>query len=110
MSDTPPLPTGKIPEHQTAAYRAARMAVIILSILIILALIALVVGGITRKSRPSPAAAATLALPKGARIVAMESQPGRLILRVRDGDAEEIDILDTGDGHLVSQIKTAARP
>lgn len=111
MSDTPPLPNDKIPEHQTAAYRAARMAVIILSILIILALIALVVGGITHKSKTAPAGAtATLALSKGARIVAMDSQPGRLILRVRDGDAEEIDILDTGDGHLVSQIKMASAP
>lgn len=87
------------------------MAVIILSILIILALVGLVAGAITHKSHTAPAGGgATLALPKGAKIVAMDSQPGRLILRVKDGDSEEIDILDTADGHLVSQIKTQTAP
>jgi hypothetical protein len=37
----------------------------------------------------------------------MQSQPGRLILRVRDSGGEEIDLLDTQDGHLVGQVKAS---
>ena len=39
-SGMPPSYSGPIPEHQTPAYRAAKLAVIILSILIVLAVIA----------------------------------------------------------------------
>jgi hypothetical protein len=97
-----------IPENQSPAYKAAKLAVIILSALIILAVIALVVGGITHMGRKSPAHGATAGfeLPHGARIVEMQSQPGRLILRVRDAQGEEIDMIDTQDGHLVGQVKT----
>lgn len=102
MSDIPP-----IPENQTPAYRAAKLAVIILSILIILAVIALVVGGIAGlgHKKPYAGATATFQLPPGARIIDMQSQPGRLILRVRDSAGEEIDLLDSQDGHLVGQVK-----
>src|ERR1700761_733433 len=99
-----------IPENQTPAYKAAKLAVIILSILIILAVIGLVVGGITRLGKkPSSysGATATFQLPPGARIIDMQSQPGRLILRVRDAAGEEIDLLDTQDGHLVGQVKAS---
>ena len=102
-SDMPP-----IPNNQTAAYKAAKLAVIILSVLIILALIALLVGGITHLGGKSMArsTAATFQLSPGARIVEMQSQPGRLILRVKDAQGEEIDLIDTQDGHLVGQVKT----
>lgn len=87
------------------------MAVIILSILIILALIGLVVGGIThlgkKKTSSYAGSTATFQLPPGARIIDMQSQPGRLILRVRDSAGEEIDLLDTEDGHLVGQVKAS---
>ncbi len=97
-----------IPENQTPAHKAAKLAVIILSALIILAVIALVVGGLTHLGGKSPAHGATAAfeLPHGARIVEMQSQPGRLILRVRDAAGEEIDMIDTQDGHLVGQVRT----
>jgi hypothetical protein len=97
-----------IPEKQTPAYKAALLAVIILSVLIILAVIALLAGGIAKigSKKPSYAGAtATFQLPPGARIIDMQSQPGRLILRVRDSAGEEIDLLDTQDGHLVGQVK-----
>lgn len=104
MSDTPP-----IPENQTATYKAAKLAVIILSSLIILALIALVVGGVYKmRGKPSGAAdtsASAFQLPPGGEIVEMQTQPGRLILRVRSGEGEEIAIIDTQDGRLVSRIK-----
>lgn len=96
-----------LPEHQTPAYKAAKLAVIILSVLIILALIALLVGGIRNlRGKPAPGATtSTFQLPPGARIVEMQSQPGRLILRVRHGAAEEIHIIDTQNGRLVGQVK-----
>ena len=98
-----------LPDNQTPAYKAAKLAVIILSVLIILAVIALVVGGIAKlgRARPFTGATATFQLPPGARIIDMQSQPGRLILRVRDAAGEEIDLLDTQDGHLVGQVKAS---
>lgn len=110
----PPSYTGPVPEKETAAYRAARLAVIVLSALIVLAVIALIVGGIAKLSGKSSSSTAgagggtSFQLPPGARIVSMDSQPGRLILRVRDGDREEIDIFDTQNGRLVGQVKTSA--
>lgn len=109
MSDTPNLSNQQVPENQTAAYKAAKLAVIILSTLIILALIALVVGFIFKLGGKSSGAAgassAAFQLPPGGEIVEMQTQPGRLILRVRSGAGEEIDIIDTQDGRLVSQIR-----
>ena len=104
MSDTPP----PIPENQTATYKAAKLAVIILSALIILALIALVVGFISKMSAKSGAASkssSAFQLPPGGEIVEMQTQSGRLILRIRSPEGEEIAIIDTQDGRLVSQIK-----
>ena len=107
MSDMPPSSNSQRPENQTPAYKAAKLAVIILSALIILAVIALVVGGIAGLGKKTPyrGATATFQLPPGARIIDMQSQPGRLILRVRDAEGEEIDLLNTEDGHLVGQVK-----
>ena len=108
MSDLLP-----IPEHQTPAYKAAKLAVIILSALIILALIGLVVGGI-RTMRGKPVAGggetALVQLPPGAQIVDMQTQPGRLILRLRDGGGEEIRIIDTQNGRLVSRVRASVAP
>jgi len=113
--DIPPSYTGPVPEKETAAYKGARMAVIVLSVLILLALVLLVVGGISRlsgaKAPASPrGATTTFQLPPGARIVSMDSQPGRLILRVRGGGGEEIDIFDTQNGQLVGQVKASLAP
>jgi len=107
VSDMPPSSNSQRPENQTPAYKAAKLAVIILSALIILAVIALVVGGIAGLGKKTPyrGATATFQLPPGARIIDMQSQPGRLILRLRDAEGEEIDLLDTQDGHLVGQVK-----
>ena len=85
------------------------MAVIILSVLIVVAIFALVIGGIAKMGGKTGTHNATenFQLPPGARIVEMQSQPGRLILRVREAHGEEIDILDTQDGRLVGQIKAS---
>ena len=104
MSDIPPLAP-----DQSPGYRAAKLAVIILSGLIILAVIALIIGGIAKLSGKPKAgtlgSSSTFQLAPGSRIMAMESQPDRLILRIRTATGEEIDILDTRDGHLVGQVK-----
>ena len=116
MSDAggmPPSYTGPVPEKETTAYKAAKLAVIVLSALIVLAVIALIVGGIARLSGKPSAAVRTgtsFQLPPGARIVSMDTQPGRLILRVRAGQREEIDIFDIQTGQLVGQVKASAGP
>jgi hypothetical protein len=109
LSDIPPVSNGPLPENQTPAYRAAKMAVIILSVLIVVAVVALIVGGISKMAgkTASHGVTGTFQLPPGARIVEMQTQPGRLILRVREAHGEEIDILDTQDGRLVGQIKAS---
>ena len=86
-----------------------KAVVIGLGALIVIALAAVALGIVQKFSHPGPRAAAetgeAFALPKGAVIVEMQSQPNRLILRVRSGGAEEVDIVDTSDGHLVARIR-----
>jgi len=69
------------------------MAVIILSVLIVVAVLALIIGGISKLGGKTAThgATGTFQLPPGARIVEMQSQPGRLILRVREAHGEEIE-------------------
>lgn len=103
MSDILPDP------QNNPALKAAKIAVIILSSLIILALIALVVGAVMKLSGGGKKAPAQLpsnfTLAPGSRILSMDSQPGRLILRIKTASGEEIDILDTQNGHLIGQVK-----
>ena len=103
----------------TFGYRAARLAVIVLSALIILALIGLVVGGILKLNGHSthvsrgdgmPAASDVFVLPPGAKILSKDIQPGRIILQLRGPEGDEIDILSTDDGHLIARIKASAAP
>ena len=101
----------------TAGYRAARLAVVVLSALIILALIGLVAGVVLKmtgrsthvfgKGSGGTASDAAFVLPAGARVLNSETQPGRLILHVRSGEGDEIDIVSTDDGHLVARIRSA---
>jgi hypothetical protein len=99
--------------QNTLAYRGAKYAVIVLSALIILALIGLVVGVAMKLSGQLPrhpaseAAGEAFLLPHGARIVTTDVQPGRLILHVHSVQGDEIDIIDTDSGRLVSRIAPA---
>jgi hypothetical protein len=106
--------------HNTMAYRAAKLAVIVLSALIILGLIGLVVGvglkitghsvhlfGGGADSGGDTAAPQAFFLPPGGKIVSSETQPGRLILHVHAADGDEIDIVSVDDGHLIARIKSA---
>lgn len=98
-----------------ANYRFAKGAVIILGVLIVVAIIALVLGFALRAGHrapppaDAPAAAKTeIALPPGAQILSMDIDHDRLIIRVRTDAGEEIDIVDTGNGRLVGQVKAPA--
>ncbi len=95
---------------QTTAYRAALAAVIILSILIVLALGALVVGFVVKSGGHKPVAVATDSYtpPPGARFVSMEVSADRLILHLRSASSDEIDIVDTQSGRLVTRLKFPA--
>jgi len=99
---------------KTTSHRLMLAVVIVLGALIVIALILLVVGMMRKFSdHPAPPQAAGIAapgafvLPAGAKVIEMQSESGRLILHVRAGDSDEIDIIDTEDGHLISQIKAA---
>ena len=97
--------------QSTLAYRGAKFAVIVLSALIILALIGLVVGVVMKLSgrsmRLGEDSGQALVLPQGARIVATDVQPGRLILHVRSSEGDEIDIVSTEDGRLIGRVMQA---
>jgi len=85
-----------------------KAVVIGLGALIVIAL-GFVALGIVKKfagagTAPAPSAS-VFSLPPGAKIVEMQSEPNRLILRVHTQTGDEIDIVDTEDGRLVARIK-----
>jgi len=86
-----------------------KAVVIGLGVLIVIAFVLLVVGLATKfngHTTPTGTQAGTrFVLPTGAKLVDMQTQPGRVILRVRSTAGEEVDIIDTQDGHLISQVK-----
>ncbi|HVU20719.1 MAG TPA: DUF6476 family protein [Rhizomicrobium sp.] len=95
---------------KSMSHRLMLAVVIVLGALIVIALGILVVGLVMRFSAPHPSPAATAsgegyALPAGAKVIEMQSQPNRLILHIRAADGDEIDIIDTEDGHVVSRIR-----
>jgi len=85
-----------------------KAVVIVLGALIVIALGVLVVGLIVRFSSRGPSgtgAGTRFTLPAGAKVIEMQTQPSRLVLHVRTEAGEEVDIIDTADGHLVSQVR-----
>jgi hypothetical protein len=96
----------QIDVKQLPAYRFARAAVIILGVLLVIAL-GILVTGLTLKwgshKSAGPASAAFAPLP-GAKLVSMEVSNDRLILHLRNGASEEIDIVDTQSGRLVARL------
>lgn len=93
---------------KTTSHRLMLAVVIVLGALIVIALILLVVGMMTKfggHDRPPVTDTGMFALPANAQILDMQSQPNRLILRIRTPKGDEVDIIDTDDGHLVSRIK-----
>ena len=85
-------------------HRVLVAVVIGLGVLFVIAVVVSIVVAVTRHA-PARAAAEVFSLPSGATIVAMESQQNRLILHVRSPAGDEVDIVDTADGHLVARIR-----
>lgn len=101
MSDIPTAATA-----DAASGRMLKAVVIGLGALIVIALAFVAIGIVSKlgghgAAQPSDA----FALAPGAKIVEMQSEPTRLILRVRTEQGDEVDIVDTDDGHLVARIK-----
>ncbi len=86
-----------------------KAVVIILGVLIVLAFGALIVGAGLKLAGHHRAAdaGAIAALPPGARITTIETSGNRLILGLRTGEGDEVDIIDTDTGRLVARIKPA---
>jgi hypothetical protein len=101
----------QIDVKQTAAYRWLKAAVIILGVLILLALGVLVVGFAVKlgghRASGTTGDTFTYAPPPGAKLVSMEISNDRLIIHLKSATAEEVDIIDTDNGHLVARLKFA---
>jgi hypothetical protein len=96
--------------QKTTSHRLMLAVVIFLGVLIVIAVCIMVAGLLMKFSghaQQRATDAGTFALPTGARIVEMQSQPNRLILHLRTPAGDEIDIVDVSDGHLVARIKAA---
>jgi len=93
----------------TPIYRLGLIAVIGLGAVIVIVL-AVMVFGVTRGwgHNSAPAAAkkppVSLTLAPGVRILSSDTQPGRLILRVRSDTLDEIWVINTDDGTIVARI------
>jgi hypothetical protein len=98
----------------TATYRFGLAAVIGLGALIVIVLAVMIFGvaqGWGRNSAPvapKPKPAVSLSLAPGVRILSSDTQPGRLILRVRSDKVDEIWVINTDDGTIVARIHGAA--
>ncbi len=46
----------------------------------------------------------SIALAAGYKLVSFQTQPNRLVLHLRAGTVDEIDIVDLNDGHIVAVI------
>jgi hypothetical protein len=83
-----------------------------LGVLIVLALAVLVAGLFIKLGGHKASGEATgFTPPPGARLVTTEVSGDRLILHLRVGSTDEVDIVDTQNGHLISRLVFApARP
>ncbi len=97
-----------IEPQKTTSHRLMLAVVIFLGVLIVIA-VCIMVAGLLMKvgshARPRTTDADMFALPPGARIVEMQSQSNRLILHLHTPAGDEVDIVDIGDGHVISRIK-----
>jgi hypothetical protein len=103
----------------TTGYRLAMGAVIGFGVLILIGVTILIIGlaqgwgkhaaaangkpAVTDTKKP-----VSMTLAPGYRILSSDTQPGRLILHVRSGTVDEIDIIDLHDGHIIAQIHAEA--
>ena len=110
MSDVTPGPADNY--KSSPSYRGAKAAVILLGVLLGIAFLLLIVGfavKLTGHKAGAGGAPVQFTLARGAKIVSTEIAGDRLILHVRSGAGDEIDIIDTKDGRLVGQVKPQAK-
>jgi hypothetical protein len=95
----------------TATYRLGLAAVIGLGVVILVVLAVMVFGisqgwGHRDGSAAAPAAKkpVSMTLAPGYRILSSDTQPGRLVLRVRSDSDDEIWVINTDDGSIVARI------
>jgi len=98
--------------QRTAAYRFLLAAVILLGVLIVIALGVLVAGLSMRLGghRASQNAPAQFTLAPGAHVVSADVSGDRLVLRLKGGFGDEIDIIDIETGRLVAKLRSAPPP
>jgi hypothetical protein len=105
---------GHAPMGRGPTYRAALIAVIILSILFVGGVIALVIGfmrqyQIYRGGGAQSEVPAVVRLTPGAHIVAVETRAGKLIIHVATPHGSEVEIMDLSTGKLISRVEEAPR-
>jgi hypothetical protein len=88
-------------------YRLGLAAVIGLGVVIV-AILAVMIFGVTQgwghREAPPAKKPMSMTLAPGYRILSSDTQPGRLILRVRSDTVDEIWVIDTDDGSIVARI------
>lgn len=99
-------------------YRAALIAVIILSVLFVAGVVALIIGfmrqyeiyrsGGRNGMAVSGAAPAVVELEPGARIVSVKTTPNRLILQLATPKGGEVEVLDLSTGKLLFRVAAPA--
>ena len=98
----------------TPTYRLGLAAVIGLGAVIVIVLAVMVFGvaqGWGHRDTPAAPKAkppVSLTLAPGVRILSSDTQPGRLILRVRSDSVDEIWVINTDDGTIVARIHGVA--
>ena len=97
----------------TPTYRLGLAAVIGLGALIVIVLAVMIFGvaqGWGHRSTPATPKAKpiSMTLAPGVRILSSDTQPGRLILRVRSDTVDEIWVINTDDGTIVARIHGVA--
>ncbi len=97
----------QIDVRKTATYRGLLAAVIIMGVLIVVGVGALVVGMVYKLGGrgTTHTESASYAPPPGAKLISMETSGDRLLLRLREGASEEVDIVDTTDGRLIARFR-----
>jgi hypothetical protein len=97
-------------------YRAALIAVIILSVLFVAGIIALIVGfmrqyeiyrgGHGKVALPAGAAPAVVELEPGTHIVSVRTDSNRLILQLATPRGNEVEVMDLATGKLLFRVAT----
>ena len=115
MSETfdPSSNTPSSPAQPDRTYPVAKAVAIGLGVAILVAIAVIIYGisaGWGHRSDPKPKAPVSMTLAPGYRILSSDTQPGRLILRVRNENIDEIWVINTDDGSIVARIHGETPP